>query len=286
MRSYGTYVSLTLVVPISLLLTIAFISIFVMFDMLNCGILKKCKNLSNIFKDIVIRVNKFLVIEFEERKENVTEELKDNGNDETTEIIQHRRGTNKYFLYGVEVRYRVIRTLCVVFLTVFGMSFVLFWNTFIADEIIGCDSEWDCFVSGGNISSYEPINNCTQYDKYDENITIICFRIALKFSEGVGDAGGFLFAMQVLVNFLIYITVRLGSFKGSNRCTLLGGYLCMIFGLTIVIVFVPWVLFVSVPEIIETFRTPQRLLQFIIYTCMNIVTIMIFPPILLQGIKN
>ena len=191
------------------------------------------KPIRNGFKDVTIRVNKFLLIEFEER--DINREVQDTSKvtegsqlsqsrgserlvneniellDKNTDLQKRVNGEKKYSLYGVQVHYWVLQILFIFFLAVFGMSFVLFWNTFIADEKIGCDNEWDCFYTINN-SLREPID-CKLYD---ENATTICFRKALKFPEGIGAAGGFMFAMQVLVNLLIYITVRVRSITCSS----------------------------------------------------------------------
>ena len=102
-----------------------------------------------------------------------------------------------YYLYGVQVHYRLIQFLFAVSLSIIGMSFVLFWNTFIAEQIYGCDSEYDCFVlqtDNINYTQYQLITNCTDFK--DNNIAFsICYKLVFNFSEGIGDGGGFLFAM-------------------------------------------------------------------------------------------
>ena len=83
---------------------------------------------------------------------------------------------------------------------------MLFWNTFITEEMYGCDSGWDCFPlhvrNNTPIQSTPITDNCTDYID-DENVTVICF---LSTPRGLE-----MFAMQVLVNVLIYITVRMKS---------------------------------------------------------------------------
>ena len=73
-----------------------------------------------------------------------------------------------YYLYGVQVHYRLIQFLFVVSLTIIGMGFVLFWTTFIADAIYGCDSEYDCFViktDNINYTQYQLIIQTAQISK-------------------------------------------------------------------------------------------------------------------------
>ena len=228
----------------------------------------------------MIRVSRFFLIEFVERK--VNEELENRGNDDTTKLIQRGneelRTEKKYFLYGIEVHFRVIRALFIVFLTVFGVSFVLFWNTFIADELVGCDSEWDCFHK----DTYFPIDNCTNYNKNN----VICFQVGLHFTEGIGKTGGFLFVMKMTVNFLIYITVRLASFKNRFKYCRIIVYVILIVVLATVTLILPWSLYYAgVPEVTGNLQTPQRWIEFVAYTIMN--TILIgFVPLLISGILN
>ena len=262
------------------------------------------KPIRNGFKDVMIRVNKFLLIEFEESDVNikvqdtgkVTErsELSQSGGserlvneniellDKNTDLQKRANEEKKYSLYGVQVHYRVLQILFIAFLAVFGMSFVLFWNTFIVDEKIGCDSEWDCFYTSN--SSLRETIDCTQYD---ENATTICFRIALKFPEGIGDAGGFMFAMQVLVNFLIYITVRVRSITCSSRRDKIGRFVLL--GIIIIVQLVATVIVPlclrALPEIQTTLRTSQRELQFWTYMYMSFILLIIVPAIAL-GVKT
>ena len=96
-RSYDFYTRLTVVAPTSLL---SKISIFFMFDLLNCDVLKTlCKPCKALTKDIVIRVNKFLVIEFERQKEHVNGELEDNAKDKDTSLTVH----TKHQLFYVDI---------------------------------------------------------------------------------------------------------------------------------------------------------------------------------------
>ena len=79
-----------------------------------------------------------------------------------------------YYLYGVQVHYRLIQFLFVVSLSIIGMSFVLFWNTFIAEAVYGCDSEYgDCFVLYTGNKNYRPeelITNCTDFNENNDRL--------------------------------------------------------------------------------------------------------------------
>lgn len=159
------YFMLASFVPALLLVLIGTISVYILYRLMkspgtSCESCGPCEIVGNCFEDIMVRVNKFFLIEFVEQTMSLNVELKHPGEDETTKLIQRTgngelKAEKKYFLYGVEVHYRVLHALFIVFLTVFGVSFVLFWNTFMADEKIGCDNEWDCFVK----DSYFPIGN-------------------------------------------------------------------------------------------------------------------------------
>ena len=196
---------------------------------------------------------------------------------------QKRKKQLLYFLYGVQVHYRVIQFLFVVSLGVIGMSFVLFWNTFIAEEMYGCDSDYDCFVmhtSDKHYNQCELITNCTEF-KDNKFAVAICYRLVFKFSEGIGDSGGFLFAMQVMVNVLIYVTLRVRKINCNNesrRITVVTLLSLTMFTLQLVATLIaPVVIFILEPKVNETIRTPQRLLQFWTYIYMSFILLFVVP---------
>ena len=193
-----------------------------------------------------------------------------------------------YYLYGVQVHYRLIQFLFVVSLSIIGMGFVLFWNTLIAEAIYDCDSEYDCFVSYTDNINYRPqqlITNCTDFK--DNNIAdSICYKLVFNFSEGIGDAGGFLFAMQVLVNLLIYITIRVRKMKCNNACcrlTVKFAVLLTIFILQLAFTLVAPITFVITGSIV--YKTFQRLYQFWAYIYMSIILLFVVPFVAI-GTKN
>ena len=254
-RSYEHYQTLAVDVPIAFLCIIYFIAL-VIFIGLICG---ECKGKHAI--DISTRMNKFLLIEFEE----------DEG---------------EFSVFGEKMNKVLFYYLFLVVITIIGSSFVLFWNTFITDEMYGCDSGWDCFPlhvrNNSPIQSTPITDNCTDYID-DENVTVICYKLALKYSEGIGDGGGFMFAMQVLVNVLIYITVRMTSFdwkccSKTYMCITNYGLLALLWLSQLAITIItPLALFVTKPEVRATLATPQRSLQFAIYMIMNFVLLPLIP---------
>ena len=196
-----------------------------------------------------------------------------------------------YYLYGVQVHYRLIQFLFVVSLSIIGMSFVLFWNIFIAEEIYGCDNEYDCFVwqtDNINYTTEELITNCTDFKNNNNNAVAICYKLVFNFSEGIGAAGGFLFAMQVLVNLLIYITIRVRKMKCNNACcrlTVKFAVLITIFILQLAFTLVaPIVIDRSVP-VQKTIQTLQSYLQGLTYMYTSIILLLVVPFVAI-GTKN
>ena len=196
-----------------------------------------------------------------------------------------------YYLYGVQVHYRLIQFLFVVSLSIIGMGFVLFWNTFIAEAIYGCDNGYHCFViktDNINYTQHQLITNCTDF-KNDNNSVAICYKLLFNFSEGIGAAGGFLFAMQVLVNLLIYVTIRVRKMKCNNACcriTVKFAVLIAIFILQLAFTLVaPIAFFITGLVVYKTLPTPQRFLQFLTYIYMSIILLFVVPFVAI-GTKN
>ena len=199
-----------------------------------------------------------------------------------------KKEKKQYYLYGVQVHYRLIQFLFVVSLSIIGMSFVLFWNTFIAEAIYGCDSEYDCFVYYTDSINYRPqqlITNCTDFK--DNNISFsICFKLVFNFSEGIGNSGGFLFAMQVLVNLLVFVTIRVRKMKCNNACcrlTVKFGVLITIFILQLALTLVAPITFVITGLIV--YKSFQRLYQFWTYIYMSFILLFVVPFVAI-GTKN
>ena len=195
-----------------------------------------------------------------------------------------------YYLYGVQVHYRLIQFLFVVSLSIIGMGFVLFWNTFMVQYTAGCDSRYDCFVTktnNKNSTLYEPITNCTDF-KNDNNSDARCYRLVFNFSEGIGAAGGFLFAMRVLVNLLVYVTIRVRKMKCNNACcriTVKFAVLITIFTLQLAVTLVAPIVFVAKLVTIVSEEAPQYVYQFAVYIYMSLFLLFVVPFVAI-GTKN
>ena len=73
-----------------------------------------------------------------------------------------------------------------------------------------CDSLYDCFpIHRANQTpiSIPTITNCDDFS-INENTTVLCYRLVYRYSEGLGEAGGFLFSMQVITNHCVVRMVR------------------------------------------------------------------------------
>ena len=271
-KSYEFYEALSRSVPAYMLAVILGISFILSSLLVQCCCYRLCE--LPLLDNIAARMNKFFMVEFTDKSETNEEE--------------------SFFLYGVEVRDCLIYYLFLIFLTIIGASFILFWNTFITDEFYGCDSGWDCFplhVSNNTPIQSEPITeNCTDYIN-NENVTVLCYKLALKYSEGIGDGGGFMFAMQVMVNILVYATVGTQNSTCCKRCCNKCCYITIIMitvwllQLTITIA-LPLGLYANRLDVRETLDTPQRKFQFATYMCMNFILLPLVPTIGIQYWSN
>ena len=106
---------------------------------------------------------------------------------------------------------------------------------------------------------------------------IICFRMAYKYSEDLGEAGGFLFVMQVIVNFLTWLSVRLGSKGGQycRKCTVVAFSVVLSLSYVFVVAFLPYLATLERPELYQTLQTPQRQLQLFMYAYSNVFLVII-----------
>ena len=143
--------------------------------------------------DLMVQTSKFLLFEFEyEKIKNLAK-------------VQYR-------LHGVPVHLFVLQYLFIMLLSILAMSLLSFWNVFFVEsEVDACNELLDCFpMYRDNLTPIDinPIIDCTQHT-VNENTTIICFQVVFKYSEGLGEAGGFLFLMQVIINIVIYVVVSI-----------------------------------------------------------------------------
>ena len=241
--------------------------------------------LQNAVRDVMIRVSKYFLLEFD-----YTVEDKDENEPYNT--------IYSYSMYGATVEFYVLQYFFIVFLSMIMVSFILFWNTFTSSVFIGCDPYYDCFpLHASNETPIQtlPLKDCSVYSR-NENVTILCFQLVYKYSEGIGEAGGFLFIMQVIVNLLIYITIRIRtifanayiqfrkqhinkpsfvSAKLIRVCSLIVTMFLIPIGYALVTVGVPLGFYRIRPEFYASLQTPQRFLQFMIYLFINFVLILI-----------
>ena len=252
-------------------------------------------------KDAILRLTNFLVYEFEHTKE--------------------KERDNTYLLYGVQVHRFVIDYLFIVNITILCIAVLSFWNTFFAEaDVHQCFHFRDCFlIHPGNLTPVKspyPIKDCELYHS-TEDATIICFEQAYKYSEGLGEAGGFLFIMQVVINIFIHTTTKivksiLKAYKiqqkeKSNKlektaseanvkqtseqnkhsiskvscCAKIAAGTIVLTIYALVFVLIP-IIFVLNQDFLETLGTPIRLFQFVLYLCTSIILLLV-PPIVAAG---
>ena len=98
-----------------------------------------------------------------------------------------------------------------------------------------------------NVFKNERITDCSNFT----HMEIICFRMAYKYSEGLGEAGGFLFVMKVIVNFLTWLSVRLGNKGGQycRKCTVVAFSVVLSSSYVFVVIFVPYFATLERPEL-------------------------------------
>lgn len=149
-------------------------------------------------RDTMLRTINFLLFEFEKI--------------EQTDEKAKKKHKYEYRLHGVPVHLFVLQYLFIVLLSILAVSVLSFWNVFFADSALDvCSELLDCFPVYRDNSTpieIEPITNCSEHI-VDEDSTIICFEVVYRYSEGLGEAGGFLFSMQVIINIVIYVVVSI-----------------------------------------------------------------------------
>ncbi len=207
-KDYEYYHRWTYIIPVSLLVSIVAFGLITPFLIwLSTLCARKCckhnKNnnivvyyLRNGLRDVIIRANKYYPLEFDY---SVDAKCSDN-------VCKY-----SYTMFGATVQFYVLQYFFIVFVSLVLVSFILFWNTFTSNVFIGCDPHFDCFPLHANNETpiqNNLIQNCSEFTR-NENITILCFQLVYRYSEGIGEAGGFLFIMQVITNLLIYVTIRI-----------------------------------------------------------------------------
>lgn len=130
---------------------------------------------------------------------------------------------DKFIFYDYIVSSWHIGILSSVTSVVLGPTFMSFWVSFIADETLGCDPELDCFIrdaSTHEVSSSEPLNNCTSYDS--TNGTVVCFEFVFDLTRGFSSAVGFLGVAVLYCRMYVYILIWLREIcndKCQEDCT-------------------------------------------------------------------
>ncbi len=270
--TYDYYQRWSLIAPavfLALILLFAIISIVAVLPLKHFFSGHQDNILIQGFHDTLRRSLSFFLFEFDSKQEQTTtqEERLDGG-----ESGQTKAGTKivpTYYLYGVKVKKFFIGNLFAVFLVLVMTSIVTFMNTFLTENSFSCEENFDCFVMiDEDVFKNERITDCSNFT----HMEIICFRMAYKYSEGLGEAGGFLFVMQVIVNFLTWLSVRLGSKGGQHcrKCTVVAFSVVMSLSYVFVVAFLPFLAALERPKVYETLKTPQRQLQLFIYAYSNL----------------
>ncbi|XP_064394806.1 uncharacterized protein LOC135342046 [Halichondria panicea] len=249
-------------------------------------------------RDMMLRTTKFLLFEFEYEK---------------VEKNSYRKSKEKKFeyrLYGVPVHLFVLQYLFIVLLSILAVSILSLWNIFIAESSLDeCSTLYDCFpIFRENSTPIEtdPITDCDDFS-ITENTTVLCYRVVYRYSEGLGEAGGFLFSMQVITNVLIYFVVRIfrtvlkvtkivshrnlderrertltdigrkWPFRVSRFAKVLAMSITLILHLIVLILLPVWVLHQR-EDFLVTIKRPQRKLQLAFYA--NIIFVLFLVPLI------
>lgn len=296
-KDYHYYYRWTFTIPVSLLASIVTFGLITpcIVWLSSCCIKKCCRSgladhtavfyLRNFIRDILIRASKYFLLEFD-----YSVDTKDHN--------EPYKSCYSYTMYGAIVEFYVLQCFFIVFVTLVLVSFILFWNTFTSNVFIGCDPHLDRFPLHTNNEtpiSTDPLQNCSNYSG-NENVTVLCFQLVYRYSEGIGEAGGFLFIMQVIANLLIYIAVRIrttsadiyiqvrkrytkkSNFQGAKfvrTSTLITTMILMPISYALVTMGIPLGFYQIRPEFYASLQTPQRFLQFLIYLLINFVLLLI-----------
>lgn len=133
-----------------------------------------------------------------------------------------------YSICGRHVRPWLLAVLFLVVMFVCSCTLIAFWNTFLVDESMKCDSTMDCFAlnsSTWDSVTEEPLTNCTTYQ--DQNFTIHCYKFVFNYASALGDAGGVLVLASVIMN------VQAGLWVGASSQEGKIGWWCAVVAVTI-----------------------------------------------------
>lgn len=305
MRDFGFYRNMIFGAPLAVLgIAIAVgISLVVLTCVGNfCCCCFKClcpvRFILDGLRDVMLRMTNFLLFEFEHKKQG---------------------DKHIYLLYGVRVSIHALNFLFILLVGIVFASLISFWNTFLTEASLGeCDPRADCFpitrqsfsVINFSPSSRERISDCDNIVINDEASTIVCFRMSYRYSEGLGEAGGFLFSMQVIANIFIYVVVRtvrvvlkvmkILVYKTTSnpnnkemsckiKCV---SFFAKLFAILVIqtmyvgiLIILPLQLVVLRGDFRETLVTPQRALQLVLYsyTICLLFLVPLFVGIFVQG---
>ena len=198
-RDYQFYNYLTNVYPLYLLWTFPLLvstQFFVLMISNLCARKRQPWYFCNLFlKDITVRVSKTFLFDFRQERP-----------------MQDFDRDDLFSLHGTPVYFATIQFVSIILVVILCFSTIVFWNAFAIDRIVNqCDSRYDCFVLySTNLTPVdeEAIESCELYIPNSKNTTLYCFRFVQQYSRAFGEAGGFLFSMQLIANALIYIATK------------------------------------------------------------------------------
>ena len=246
MAGYGVYATLAIGIPVGTIGLLLLCIPTILGSLVACVYYHTCQKLPGI-------IGKLIIIDFDEKLTEQGEKY-------------------KYFFFGQKVnRVAVIALSCTAVL-VFFCAFIAFWNTFLTESFYGCDPTWDCFPVdlNGTVLQELPIVNCSEFENIDR-ISIICFRFVFKYSEGLGEAGGLVFALTLGTNLYVGLFVVLNRLQ-SKKWKWCGRSVVGFFAFGLFCV--PLIL-LAIPGVLDSIRTPQRALQFVLYMVTLFVVIVV-----------
>ena len=108
--------------------------------------------------------------------------------------------TVTYTIFGHRMRTWIMAVLFVVVVMVCICTFIAFWLEFLVSETNHCDANMDCFVQNKNsLEDPKPVmENCSDYE--NDNYTVSCFKFVFDYADAIGDAGGVLVLVSVIMN--------------------------------------------------------------------------------------
>ena len=240
--------------------------------------------LIRIMRDILIRSTKFFLSEFEGPKGGwkIEKECAKQSQIFNSGMAVQNTSTSTdtkrtYKLYGIKVKKFFIHLLFLLRVILILTSAVTFFSAFLTETAFSCIENFDCFLmTEEDKYSEDKLEDCENFTSSE----IICFRLAYKYSEALGEAGGYLYVMRVVMNLLTWMSVRLGDYIGDyHKKWQVTAIAMIISGIFVFLtVLLPSFATLERPDVYDTFRTPKRQLQLVIYAYSNIIMVVI-PPV-------